>query len=77
MACEVARLIAAERASVFLWDHSTDILWSLVALETEPLRFDARRGIAEAVVHSGTTMNVPDVRQEPRFYAGIDGPHRI
>jgi Nif-specific regulatory protein len=72
MAREVARLLAAERASVFLWDRSTDELWSLVALGSEPLRFDARRGVAGAVVHTGITINVPDVQQEPRFYPAID-----
>jgi Nif-specific regulatory protein len=72
MAREVARLLAAERASVFLWDRSTDELWSLVALGSEPLRFDARRGLAGAVVHTGVTINVPDVQQDPRFYAAID-----
>ncbi len=72
MAREVARLVAAERASVFLWDRSTDELWSLVALESEPLRFDARRGVAGAVVQAGITINVPDVRQDSRFYPAID-----
>jgi Nif-specific regulatory protein len=72
MAREVARLLAAERASVFLWDRSTDELWSLIALGSEPLRFDARRGLAGAVVHTGLTLNVPDVQQDPRFYPAID-----
>jgi hypothetical protein len=57
MAREVARLLAAERASVFLWDRPTDELWSLVALESEPLRFDARRGVAGTVVQTGITIN--------------------
>lgn len=72
MAREVARLLAAERASVFLWDRSTDELWSLVAFESEPLRFDARRGVAGAVVQIGITINVPDVPQDSRFYPAID-----
>src|SRR5262245_16955293 len=72
MAREVARLLAAERSSVFLWDRSTDELWSLVALESEPLRFDARRGLAGAVVQSGISINVPDVQQDSRFYPAID-----
>jgi Nif-specific regulatory protein len=72
MAREVARLLSAERASVFLWDRSTDELWSLIALGSEPLRFDARRGLAGAVVQTGITINVPDVQQDPRFYPAID-----
>jgi Nif-specific regulatory protein len=43
-----------------------------VALESEPLRFDARRGFAGAVVQTGITINVPDVRQDSRFYPAID-----
>jgi Nif-specific regulatory protein len=72
MAREVARLLAAERASVFLWDRSTDELWSLVALGSEPLRFDARRGLAGAVVQTGIVINVPDVRQDARWNPAID-----
>jgi Nif-specific regulatory protein len=72
MAREVARLLHAERASVFLWDRSTDELWSLVALGSAPLRFDARRGLAGAVVQTGVILNVPDVHRDPRFYPAID-----
>lgn len=72
MAREVARLLVAERASVFLWDRFTDELWFLVALGSEPLRFDARRGLAGAVVQTGIALNVPDVQQDPRFYPAID-----
>jgi hypothetical protein len=43
-----------------------------VALESEPLRFDARRGVAGTVVQTGITINVPDVRQDSRFYPAID-----
>jgi Nif-specific regulatory protein len=74
MAREVARILAAERASVFIWDRSTDELWSLVALGSEPLRFDARRGIAGTVVQTGSTLNVADAQQDPRFYPAIDAP---
>ncbi len=55
-----------------MWDRPTDKLWSLVELESEPLRFDARRGVAGAVVQTGITINVPDVRQDSRFYPAID-----
>ncbi|HXH10515.1 MAG TPA: sigma-54-dependent Fis family transcriptional regulator [Alphaproteobacteria bacterium] len=72
MAREVARLLDAERASVFLLDRSSGELWSLVALGSEPLRFDARRGIAGSVVQTGATLNVADVQQDPRFYPAID-----
>jgi Nif-specific regulatory protein len=72
MAREVARLLDAERASVFLWDRATDELWSLVALGSEPLRFDARRGLAGAVVQTGATLNVANVQEDPRWNPTID-----
>ena len=72
MAREVARLLLAERASVFIWDRSTDELWSLVALGSEPLRFEASRGLVGVVVKTGVILNVPDVYQDPRFYPAID-----
>jgi Nif-specific regulatory protein len=72
MAREVARLLEAERASVFLWDRSTDELWSLVALGSEPFRFDARRGLAGTVVQTGATVNVADVQRDPRWNPAID-----
>jgi GAF domain-containing protein len=65
-------LLAAKRASVFLWDRATDELWSLVALGSEPLRFDARRGFVGAVVQTGMTLNVADVHRDDRFYPAID-----
>jgi Nif-specific regulatory protein len=43
-----------------------------VALGSEPLRFDARRGLAQAVVHTGIIINVLDVQEDPRFYPAID-----
>ena len=43
-----------------------------MALESEPLRFDACRGVAGAVVQTGITINVPDVRQDSCFYPAID-----
>jgi hypothetical protein len=43
-----------------------------VALESEPLRFDARRGVAGAVVQTGITLKVPTVHQDSRFDPALD-----
>ncbi|HXF06290.1 MAG TPA: sigma-54-dependent Fis family transcriptional regulator [Blastocatellia bacterium] len=72
IAREATRLIEADRASIFLLDEEKRVLWSQVALASEPIRFDARLGIAGAVALTGETIRVDDVRQDPRFYPGID-----
>ena len=72
IAQEATRLMDADRASIFLLDRQTNELWSKVALGSdEVLRFDARLGIAGAVVKTGETINVADVQTDPRFYAII------
>jgi len=70
---EAIRLMDADRASIFLLDRQTNELWSKVALGSdEVLRFDARLGIAGAVIQTGETINVADVQTDPRFYATMD-----
>jgi Nif-specific regulatory protein len=72
MAREATRFMEAERASVFLLDQEKRELWSIVALGSESIRFDARLGIAGATALSGQTINVADAPQDSRFYPGID-----
>ncbi len=73
IAQEAARLMDADRASIFLLDRDRNELRSTVALGSgETLRFDARAGIGGAVVQSGQTINVTDAHQDPRFYAQMD-----
>ena len=73
IAQEATRLMGADRASIFLLDRQTNELWSKVALGSdEVLRFDARLGIAGAIVKTGETINVGDVQTDPRFYATMD-----
>ncbi|MGH9389919.1 MAG: sigma 54-interacting transcriptional regulator, partial [Vicinamibacteria bacterium] len=69
--------VEADRASIFLLDPEKRELVSQVALgSAEPLRFDARLGIAGAVALSGETINVPDTSREARFFPGIDARSR-
>lgn len=69
---EASRLLEAERSSVFLLDHETCELWSLIALPNESIRFDARLGIAGAVAMTGKMINVVDAQKDSRFHKGID-----
>jgi Nif-specific regulatory protein len=72
IANEATKLLAAERASLFLLDRVRGELWSKVALGSAEIRFDARVGIAGAVAQTGETINVEDAHQDPRFYGEID-----
>ncbi|MFB3142668.1 MAG: sigma 54-interacting transcriptional regulator, partial [Acidobacteriota bacterium] len=72
LAREAARLVEADRSSIFLLDKDKRELWSWVALESEEIRFDARLGIAGAVAMSGEVINVKDAQQDSRFYLNVD-----
>jgi Nif-specific regulatory protein len=70
---EGARLMGADRATVFLVDSSLGEFQSLVALGTDQtLRFDAKLGVAGAALREAGTINVPDVSADQRFYSGVD-----
>ena len=70
-ACEV---MEADRCSVFLYDSGTDELWSTVALgmEEQVIRVPSRTGLAGACFHTGKTINLQDVYQDPRFNKEVD-----
>jgi adenylate cyclase len=70
---EAAKLIDAERATIFLLDKATGQLWARTALGlSETIRFDARLGIAGAVLISGKNMIVEDAYKSPLFNQTID-----
>jgi signal transduction histidine kinase len=70
-ACEV---MAADRGSVFLYDPSTDDLWSTVALGMggEVIRIPSRSGLAGACFQTGEIINLEDVYQDSRFNKEVD-----
>ena len=73
VAREAARLLDADRASIFLLDREKMELWSKVALGSdEIIRFDARTGLAGAAALTGETINVVDPYNDPRFNSAID-----
>jgi Nif-specific regulatory protein len=69
---EVADLTGADGASIFLLNREKQELWSVVTLDGEQMRLDARLGVAGAAAMTGQTINVEDVYEDPRFYKKVD-----
>jgi transcriptional regulator with GAF, ATPase, and Fis domain len=70
---EAAKLVDAERATIFLLDKEKGELWAKVALGvSDTIRFDARLGIAGAVLIAAKTLIVEDAYKSPLFYPSID-----
>jgi len=73
IAAEAAKLVDAERATIFLFDRKRGELFTKTAIGVEnTIRFDARLGIAGAVLISGQKMIVEDAYKSPLFYPSID-----
>src|SRR5437870_5507100 len=73
IADEATKHLDAERATIFILDKEKGELWAKVALGiSDMLRFDARLGIAGAVLIAGKPMIVEDAYRSPLFYAAID-----
>jgi len=71
---ETTKMLAAERATIFLYDAATETLFSRVATgaEISEIRFPAAMGIAGAVFTSCTTMNIPYAYADLRFNPSFD-----
>jgi Nif-specific regulatory protein len=73
IASEAAKLVEAERATIFLLDRTKGELFTKIAIGIEnTIRFDARLGVAGAVLISGQKMIVEDAYKSPLFYPSID-----
>ena len=68
------QLLDADRSTLFVYDPSTDELWSRVAEGTEhrQIRLPANAGIAGAAFISGDVLNIPDAYADPRFNRDFD-----
>jgi len=66
--------LKADRGSVFLADHKTKELWSIVAsgLEHEEIRITVGRGVAGKVAETGEIINVEDAYSLPYFDSSYD-----
>ncbi len=72
---EVAKILFADRCTVFLLDEEKGELWSVVAMGIEKgkgIRFPADKGIAGHVATTGEILNIPDAYQDNRFNPEID-----
>ncbi len=72
---EVARILNADRCTVFLLDEENHELWSIVAMgidQNQEIRFPAGKGIAGHVAMTGEILNIPDAYNDPRFNPEID-----
>jgi len=73
---KIAQLLDADRATIFLVDKPRGQLRSKVAMHTgeEPLEIviPLAHGIAGYVARTGESLNLADVRSDPRFEANID-----
>ena len=69
---EAARLLSAERSTLFLNDEKTNELWSVVGIESNELRMPNHLGIAGTVFRSGLAINIPYAYADLRFNPGFD-----
>jgi adenylate cyclase len=68
------QLLNAERSTLFLYDLTSDELWSQVAEGTDQkeIRIPASAGIAGAAFAGGEVLVVPDAYADPRFNPAVD-----
>ncbi len=69
-----ARVVEADRCSLFLVDRERGELWSKVAqgVQMKEIRIPMDRGIAGAVATTNTAVNIPDAYLDPRFNQAVD-----
>lgn len=66
------KVLNCERSTVFVYDHDSDKLCSMVEDRPEKLSFPADSGIAGSCFKSGILINVEDAYEDPRFNRLID-----
>ena len=66
------QVLAADRATVWLYDSAADQLVLEVATGIEPVRVPANSGIVGSCAQTRATINVPDCYADPRFNREID-----
>ncbi|MBF0565309.1 MAG: SpoIIE family protein phosphatase [Nitrospirae bacterium] len=71
---QTAEVMEAERCTVFIYDESTNELWSYVAIgiEVNEIRFPLNAGIAGHVASTLKMANVPKAYDDPRFNCEFD-----
>jgi len=71
---KTTEIMGADRSSLFLYDESSNELWSKIAqgLELKEIRFPVGVGIAGDVAKTRKVANIPDAHQDPRFNPDFD-----
>ena len=71
---EAARILGAERSTLFLHDEKTGELFSRIAMgaKTDEIRFPNHAGIAGAVFTTGKTISIPHAYADLRFNPAFD-----
>jgi HD-GYP domain-containing protein (c-di-GMP phosphodiesterase class II) len=70
---EAAKVVSADRCSLFILDRETDELWSRIAHgTTREIRFPSGTGLAGTVAKTGQSINLPDAYADPRFNRTFD-----
>ena len=71
---EAARILGAERSTLFLHDEKTGELFSRIAMGAKmtEIRFPNHAGIAGAVFTTGKTINIPHAYADLRFNPAFD-----
>jgi HD-GYP domain-containing protein (c-di-GMP phosphodiesterase class II) len=69
---EAAKVVEADRCTLFLADRERGELWSKVAHGTEPIRIPLGAGIAGAVAAHGAAVRIDDAYADPRFDPDVD-----
>ena len=72
IARETARVLKADRCTLFLLDEKREELWSKVAMGEERIRLPKDKGIAGLVVTTGETLIIDDPYSNPHFNPEID-----
>ncbi|HKW76880.1 MAG TPA: GAF domain-containing SpoIIE family protein phosphatase [Terriglobales bacterium] len=69
-----ARMVNADRGTVFLLDSKRNEIWSLVGLglDQHEIRLPISRGIAGWVAGHGETVNLENAHDDPRFESEVD-----
>jgi len=69
---EAARVVEAERCTLFVADRQRGELWSKVALGAAEIRVPLGSGIAGAVAADGEALRIADAYADPRFNPAVD-----
>ncbi len=72
IARETARVLKADRCTLFLLDEKREELWSKVAMGEERIRLPKDKGIAGLVVTTGETLIIDDPYSNPHFNPEVD-----